>query len=80
MFEVRFVAPNGQCTSGVLRQVVEVHFAKGLTVKAFLIIWTVAAGAGVRIVAKRVGREYGVKVLYGETKLWRFFHPLILPT
>ena len=80
MFEIRFVAPNEQGISGVLFQVVDVQLAKGLLVKALLILWTVAAGTSIRIIAKRTGRESDVQVLYGETKLGGFFHTLILPT
>ncbi len=80
VFEIRLIAPNEQGVSRVFLQIAGTQLAKGCPVKPLLIFSSVAAWASVRIVAKRVRRERGVEVLYGETKLGGFFHTLILPT
>ena len=76
--EIRLIAPNEQRINGVRLQVAGSQPAKGNPVKTLLIFWTVAACASVRIVAKGVGRECGVQILDGDSKLIDFFHALVL--
>ena len=78
MLKIRYIAPNEQCISGVLPQVVGIHVAKQFPVEPLLILLTVAARARVRIVAKWVRIEYLMQVFDGGVKLVCFFHSVIL--